>query len=85
MKIFQIVDIFPEFKDINHKIRRYYKQVFISLNHTEFYAFLVDWFFICILKKYFEVRGVVLLNKAQASFMYAVSSTNRMFCAKHQY
>ena len=54
-------------------------QVFIK----EFYAFLVDWFFLCILKKYFDVRGVVLWNKTQALLMYAANSTNRMFCAKH--
>ena len=56
---------------------------YLYLNHKEFYAFLVDWFFIWILKKYLEIRGVVLSNEAQASFMYAVNSSNRMFCAKH--
>ena len=27
------------------------------------------WLFICILKKYFKIRGVILLNKAYASFI----------------
>ena len=85
MKISQIVGIFSEFKDVTHDIKRQTIQVFINFNHKEFNAFLVDWFFLSILKKYFEVRGVVLLNKAQASFMYAANSTNRMFCAKHPY
>ena len=56
----QIVGIFSEFKDITHDIRRYAVQVFINLNHKELYACLVNWFFICILKKYFEIRGAVL-------------------------
>ena len=54
-------------------------QVFINFNYKEF-----DWFFICILTKYFEIRGVVLLHKVQGSFMYAADSTNRMFCAKNK-
>ena len=29
------------------------------------------------------LRTLVLLNKVQASFMYAVTSANRIFCAKH--
>ena len=83
MKISQIAGIFSEVKDVTHNIRRKAIQAFISLNHKEFCEFLVDWFFICILQKHFEIRGVVLLNKAQALFMYAVNSTNRRFCAKH--
>ena len=85
MKITQIVGIFFEFEDVTYGIRRWAIQVFINLSHKEFYAFLVDWFFIWILKKYFEIRGVVLLNEVQASFMYTANSTNRMFCAKHPY
>ena len=85
MKIFQIVGIFSSFKNVTHDIRKYTIQIFLNLNHKKFYAFFVDWFFICILKKYFEMRRVVLFNKAQASPMYAVNSTNRLFCAKHPY
>ena len=83
MNISQIVGIFSEVKDVTHNSRREAIQVFINLNHKEFYGFLMDWFFICILKMYFEIRAVILLNKAQASFMYAVNSINRMFCAKY--
>ena len=85
MKISQIVGIFSEVKDVTRDIRRWAIQVFIDLNHKQFYEFLVDWFFICSLKKYSEIRGLVLLNKVQASFMYAANSINRMFCAKHPY
>ena len=83
MRISQIAGIFSEVKDVTHNVKRKAIQAFISLSHKEFYAFLVDWFSISILQKYFEIRGVVLLNKAQALFMYAVNSTNRKFCAKH--
>ena len=83
MKISQIAGIFSEVKDVTHNVKRKVIQAFISLSQKEFYAFLVDWFSICILQNYFEIRGVVLLNKAQALFMYAVNSTNRKFCAKH--
>ena len=81
----QIVGIFSEFKCVTHDSRRQVIQVFINLNYKEFYVFLVDWFFICILKKEFKIRGVVLLNSTQVSFMYAVNSTDRMLCAKHLY
>ena len=83
IKFSQIIGIFSGVKDVTHDIRRQAIQVFMSLNHKEFYAFLLDWFFICVLKKYFEIRGVVLLNKVPASFMYAVNSTNRLLYAKH--
>ena len=82
VEISQIVGIFSTFKAITHDIKRQAIQVLINLNHKDFNVYLVDWFFICILKKYFEIRGVVLLNKAQVLFMYAFSSTNRIFCAK---
>ena len=86
MEISQIVRVFSEVQDITHIIRRKAIQLFINPNHKEFYAFLVDRFFISILKKYFEIRDVVLLNnKAQASFINAINSTDRMFCAKHPY
>ena len=85
MKISQILGILSEFKDLTDDIRRQAIQVFVNLSHKEFYKFLVDWFFIYILKKYFEIRDAVLLNKAQASFIYAVNSTSRMFGAKHPY
>ena len=75
-KISQIVGMLSEFKDVTHDIRRCAIQVFINLNHEEFYAFLVDWLFIWILKKYFEIRGLVSLKEEQVSFMYAVNSTN---------
>ena len=42
MKISQIVGIFFEFKDVSHDIRRQAIQIFINLNHKEFYAFLVE-------------------------------------------
>ena len=35
-------------------------------------------------RKYFKIRGIVLLNKVYASFMYAVNSTNEIVWAKNK-
>ena len=73
IKISQIVGIFSEFKDVNHNIRRQAIQVFINLNHKEFYAFLVDWFFICILKniiKHFQVTLWKIFFRYSSSTIY---------------